>query len=177
MSVQLIVHPILPDPRDYPMNITKAIDSAIYQVLNNKVKPRVKRAMANRVKDWKVRPQMGSRYSRPAIDRFELDVFPTGSDRIVSIWKYVSRGTKKDYPITAVHAPMLRIREDYKARTDSKGKYGIAGGGQFYGGTYQTYEVTHPGIEARQFEENVLKDESNKIIRDIQLAINLAVRS
>ena len=131
MSVQLIIKPILPDPRDYPMNITKALDSAIYQVLQNKVKPRLKRALADRVRDWKARPEMGSRYSRPNIDRFELYVFPTGSDRIVSIWTYVSRGTKKDYPIRARNAPLLRIRKGYKARTNVSGKYAIAGGGQF----------------------------------------------
>jgi hypothetical protein len=170
--VELRVFPILPEPRDYPKNLIAKIDSAIYQALVYKVRPLIKNALYKRSANWQIKITFGSIYRRPKTDEFVLYVFPTGSDKVKSIWKYVSRGTDP-HPITAVRAPMLKYPTDYTPKTKPGNVYGRKSG---YSGPWRTaVAVEHPGIEAREFEEHVIEETEKQIVKQIQLAINKAL--
>lgn len=174
--MEVTIKPILPSPKNYPDNIIKAIDSAIFRSLTGPVKDTIKSALEARIEDWVEKPRIGYTYRRPSNDQFVLHVFPTGNSKLVLIWKWVSLGTKEDYPISPVNASALRIREGYRPRTKPGNQYRIAGGGRFYGETYYTPNtVYHPGIEARQFEQHVADEKTTEVTKKIQRDIYMAV--
>jgi hypothetical protein len=173
--MELIIRPIYPNPRDYPANLLPKIDSGIIAALNGPVKVRVRNAMADRTRNWKSPPSMGSRYHRPSKDIFELHVFPTGTEKAVKKWVYVSKGTRS-HPISAIRAPMLKYQMGYKSHTKPSNKYGLPGGGSYSGEWRRAPRVQHPGVEARDFEGHVVEQVRKKVVADIQSAIYAALR-
>ncbi len=132
--------------------------------------------MADRTRNWKSPPSMGSRYYRPSKDIFELHVFPTGTEKAVKKWVYVSRGTRKNYPIPARPGGMLRYQKGYQSHTKPGNRYGLPGGGSYTGEWKRAPVVQHPGIEARDFEGHVVEQVRKKVVADIQSAIYAALR-
>lgn len=118
---------------------------------------------------------MGARYYRPSKDIFELHVFPTGTEKAVKKWVYVSKGTRS-HPISAIRAPMLKYQMGYKSHTKPGNKYGLPSGGSYSGEWRRAPRVQHPGVEARDFEGHVVEQVRKKVVADIQSAIYAALR-
>lgn len=80
-----------------------------------------------------------------------------GNDK--KIWGYVDQGTGAAaggtaYVIRPKGPYPLRFRGGYQPRTTPVGKFG--GPGRAVGPWVSTYQVTHPGIEPRQFTESAV---------------------
>lgn len=71
------------------------------------------------------------------------------------IYGYVSEGTKGPYKIRPKRAKALVFQSGYTAKTKPGGLFAVTGGS--FGETVHTQEVTHPGIEARDFPKEVAK--------------------
>lgn len=174
LEIQII--PIKPSPADFPAHLIPKLDSAIAQVLKGPIRTTLRAAFDRRTLGWRNRPYITGRYTRPATDMFVLDVFPSGSKRVVLKWQWVSRGTKKNYPIAAKRAPTLRFREEYTPHTQAGNLYGLPGGGTYSGDWRTPVSVIHPGIDAREFEENIKREEEKKIRTAVIAAVQLAMR-
>ena len=94
-------------------------------------------------------------------------VYPEGE-----IYKYVTGGTRKNYPIPKLSntkAKTLRFQEHYTPRTKPGGKYG--GPGRKSGAFVFRKRVIHPGIKARNFENEIARDYQPKYMRLMNAAI------
>src|SRR3990167_3687913 len=144
------------------------IDAAIEATLKGCVKRVLKDAFQKRTNNWSHRPEWVGRFAYQYLKYGHdpsMTVFPRGSNRDIYVW--VSRGTRGRV-ITAVKAPMLRYRI-YTPKTKVSNSYG--GPGTYYGPIKKAKSVYNPGIEARHFEEHIIKEEE----RGIHVAIQAAV--
>jgi hypothetical protein len=99
---------------------------------------------------------------------FEIAIGLTGTDAIVLIgpagnpegaqkWVWLDEGTKKNYPITAKNAPFLVFRDGRGFRAKTKVKTFSSGPGANTGAIVQKKQVTHPGIDAREWSKEIVK--------------------
>jgi hypothetical protein len=99
---------------------------------------------------------------------FEIAIGLTGQDAIVIIgpagnpegaqkWVWLDEGTKKNYPIVAKNAPFLVFRDGRGFRAKTKVKTFSSGPGANTGAIVQKKQVTHPGIEARDWTGEIVK--------------------
>lgn len=143
-------------------------------VLDDIVKPHLIQRFEIVVKNWRHRPDFkGRKFIRP--DRIWVNVFPAGSAEDVQIYKWVTGGTKKNYKIPKAGPGFLSFKTGYKPKTKPKGK--IGGPGVFTGPRISFVgQVTHPGIEARKFEEVIAKDEKAWFSRTMENAWRRTIR-
>jgi len=104
------------------------------------------------VANWNHKPKFIATMGDKGGD-FTLSVRPAGKE--AQKWRWVSRGTKGPYPIRAKRAKTLAFQKNYQPRT--KPGYVFGGPGKSSGPWQFPKEVTHPGIEARLFEEHISK--------------------
>ena len=118
------------------------------------------------VSDWDHKPRFRTRVDNL---RGQLTTVLQATGKWAKIWNWVSQGTKGPYKIRAKNAPFLMFRSGYKPRTTPKGRTATFGGpGVATGSWNKKQEVTHPGIEARDFEgliRNQYAQTFSKIIR------------
>ena len=84
-----------------------------------------------------------------------VSVWPAGDAEAVQHWEWVSRGTKKNYPIFPTGGrKTLKYKKDFTPKTSGIGQYvktGMPGGKS--GDFKYSAGVIHPGIAPRHFEE------------------------
>lgn len=100
-------------------------------------------------------------------------VYPQGK-----IYKYVTAGTRKNYPIpkpSNTKAKILRFRRGYVPKTRPGGQYG--GPGQAMGEWVHRKRVIHPGIKARRFEYEISKDYQPKFEKLMQEAVKRGIQA
>ena len=102
------------------------------------------------VMNWKHRPKFIAAMGDKGGD-FVLSVRPAGKE--AQKWRWVSQGTKGPYKIRAKNAKTLAFKTNYKPKT--KPGYVFGGPGVATGDWRTPVEVTHPGIEPRNFEEHI----------------------
>ena len=147
-------------------------------VLDKEAKPMLIRQFDAVVANWKGKPVFKARkFIRP--DKMWIDVFPTGEH--ADTWKYVSRGTKGPYPIpktpkaSGTLAFMWGGKGSYKPKTSPGGRYGgpgtVAGGSMIF-----PKQVMHPGIDAREFEEDIAKTQEPEFNRIMENAWKRIIR-
>jgi hypothetical protein len=100
---------------------------------------------------------------------FEIAIGLTGQDAIVLVgpggnqegaqkWVWLNDGTKKDYPIVAKNAPNLVFRDGRGFKAKTKVKTFSSKPGANTGAWISKKQVTHPGIEARDWTGEIAKD-------------------
>jgi hypothetical protein len=101
---------------------------------------------------WRNKPDFGPNPNVPVVSGNIARVETTTESLI---YRFVSRGTKKNYPIVPVNAKKLRFPSQFIPKTFP----GIIGSGVgFSGGEIQYRDgVIHPGVEARKFEPEIKK--------------------
>jgi hypothetical protein len=171
----IVLEAIRPKPGDYPSNVMKNIDSAIFQILTHEVKNILSASMGRRTANWDTKPIFVRDYRRPNKDTFVLTVRPgMANKKGYQLWKWVSRGTKRTGFTRAKKAPMLVFQRGYHARTLKGNKYGRTA--SRYGDWVRAIAVPISSIEGRHFEEYVVKEESGKVKRIITKAVGDAIR-
>lgn len=144
--------------------------TAIETTLKGAVASQLERAMEKRMRGWRVAPRVVSKFASLST-RFTLLVTPFGSN--VRIWRFLTFGVKR-HIISVRRAKLLRYRRGYASRTAPGNVYGRSSS---YSGSYQySASVVHPGIEPREFEENIVREEEPTINRLLQAAVARAAR-
>ena len=168
----LYATPILPSPKDYPMNKMREVESSIYRTLRGPVTARLKRAFEDRVRGWSEKPAFPGIYKRTA-DTFELDIRPTARTEVLNKYRWVTLGTDRSGRRTVARkAPYLKFQRYYRAHTRPGNRYAQAGGGTRYGPTIRMKSVPMSSIEARDFEGHIRDDHAYFVVRDIQRGID-----
>lgn len=180
MAVQIKVEKIISPQERQVVGLMKKLEMSLEATLRSPaVKGRLKSEMDKVTANWYTKPQMAGRYSNPDQDTQQMYVFPraggpttqeglTGRD----VWTILSLGAKA-HDISARNAPTLRIRAGYIPKTMPGGFWG--GPGVFIGDVYRKKAVSHPGVEARNFEEEIVKKVGQSIEKVIIQAIEAAL--
>lgn len=142
--------------------------------LDNEVKPLLIKRFDLIVKNWKHKPKFKARkYIRP--DSIRVAVYPAGTRENVQIYKWVTKGTRGPYPIPKAGPGYLAFQLGYKPKTRPVGQFG--GPGKATGEKIKgVMQVSHPGIEARKFEESVKNDAKKWYSRTMENAWRRAIR-
>jgi len=153
---------------NYPQ-VRKVLGAA----LDNEAKPHFVQRFEMVTANWKHKPGFQARKFITA-DEIRLAVYPTGPN--AQIWKWVSFGTRGGYQIPKGGPGFLAFQTGYKPKTKAPGKFG--GPGVFTGPKVMgVMQVTHPGIEAREFEKTIADDERDWYNRTVENAWRRAIRS
>lgn len=123
------------------------------------------------VSDWKGKPRFQIKVTNRN-NRLSLFVEPTGE--FAQRWRWVDEGTEGPYKIRAKPSNpsgKLKFRAGYSPRTRPVAQANV-GTGRATGDWVQTQEVTHPGIEAREFTRAY----ANRIKPEFARRINNAIR-
>lgn len=126
------------------------------------------------VSDWDTKPKFSVRVTVND-KKIALNVVAVGAgaDR----WRWISRGTgqwgpkRAKYPIRPKGDYPLRFRGGYSAKTAAVAQHNV-GDGSRSGDWTSTYEVMHPGIEPRKFEE----ESQNRIKPTFSRRVNNRIR-
>jgi len=158
--MQILVKPIRHPERapDYVQ-----IAYAVLDYARNKAEPQLKKWGEKAVQGWAGPPDFKTE-SRIAGGDLIITCEPTGPN--AQKWEWVSRGTKKNYPIYPTGHPgsprhdpagpkALKYQQNYAPHTSGKAARVKTGGPGTYSGPWVITRgpVTHPGIEPRHFEE------------------------
>lgn len=121
------------------------------------------------VSDWKGKPRFQVRLTNR---NNTLSVFVEPTGEFAQRWRWVDEGTEGPYKIRAKNpSGKLKFRAGYNPRTQPVAQAGV-GDGRATGSWVQVQEVTHPGIEAREFT----RDAENRFKPDFARRINNAIR-
>jgi hypothetical protein len=128
---------------------------------------------------------------------FKIAIGLTGTDAIVLIgpagnpegaqkWVWLNEGTKKNYPITAknpriikrkgktiIMPPMLIFRDGRGFKPKTRIKTFTSGRGANTGPWVSKEEVTHPGVEARDWTGEIVKRRRKKFTKAIIKAASI----
>jgi hypothetical protein len=94
----------------------------------------------------------------------EVLVGPTGADKAVDKWVWLDQGTRP-HVIRPVNAKRLAFRANYRPKT-RVGVFGSAGGGSS-GPRVFAKSVQHPGTEARNWSEDIVKRRRKPFTRNM----------
>ncbi len=134
---------------------------------------RLKAAHDEVVSDWDGKPIFTYVISIQP-DRIRVSTRVSGTNK--QKWHWVNKGTKGPYLIPTFPRPMpLRFQTGYQAHTQPIAKH-HQGSGEATGGWVSTYQVTHPGIKARDFTVTIDREERPIFRRNVENAIRRAIR-
>lgn len=129
-------------------DIERKVREATYTALQN-ASDDIQSTSRDVVRDWRHKVDFDDTITDTP-ERIEFLIRPKG--RHVKIFRYVDKGTKGPYLITAKLKPMLKFQTGYSARTAPTAKYN-QGSGRAFGNWVSKVQVTHPGIKPRLFLE------------------------
>jgi hypothetical protein len=151
--------------------VRKVLEAA----MDGEVKPHFIGEFEKRVANWKHKPAFKARKYITG-DAIRLNVYPAGEKQI---YEYVTKGTRGPYPIPKIPKPpgkwLLFTGGKYTPRTTPGGGYG--GPGISIGFPVFAKQVSHPGIEPRDFEGIIRKEQAPWFSRTMENAWRRAIRS
>ena len=151
---------------------SRKVRRMLADALDAEVKPHLVGEFDKVVADWDHKPEFKARKFIRG-DRIWVNIFPAGIFK--QIWKWVSGGTKGPYKIPKGGPGYLAFRTGYVPRTRPVGKFG--GPGKATGAWRRgVMQVTHPGIEARKFEETIAKEQKKWFSRTMNNAWRRIIR-
>jgi hypothetical protein len=158
--MRVLIEAIVPnDGEDFMSKRLAIFDREMKAVLTGPIKDILQTAFKKRVARWKSKPGFPARYSLIANSVGSILVYPSGTQ--VDKWKWTSAGTAP-HAIVANKAKVLKFQKNYNPHTRPGNVYG--GPGKKSGKWVNTPSVMHPGTAARDFEQNIVIDEQDKIM-------------
>lgn len=94
-------------------------------------------------------------------------VGPSGSDKAVNKWVWLDKGTKP-HLIRARNKPRLVFKAGYSPKTKVGAFTSFPGGS--YGPTVATFQVQHPGTEARGWSKLIVKQRQKRFKQNLAKA-------
>jgi hypothetical protein len=152
--------------------IDELVRTAVYTGLQN-ASDDIMSTSRDVVARWKNKPDFGDDFTVTR-DRIECLIKPKGSRKVISIFKYVDKGTKPHLIFPKTPGGSLFFRSGYSARTKAVAKYNV-GSGQSFGAWIQSKGVAHPGNDARLFMETFAKELVPSLQSRVQKEITVAV--
>src|SRR5574342_395561 len=153
MAVQIKVEPVFPSDANFLAKKGEFLLRSLESVVEGDISKQLELAMQRRVSNWRNAPDFKSDFnSLPT--RLSLLVTPAGRNK--KYWVMVSAGVPA-HIITPKKKKFLFIRGGvggYRAKTRPGNFYG--GPGSYGGNSFYTRVVSHPGIQPRNFEQNVV---------------------
>jgi len=141
--------------------------------LDDTVKPHFIKCFERVVVNWDHKPEFKARKHYSA-DDLRIDVYPAGQHKDKWIW--VSGGTRGGYKIPKGGSGYLAFQTGYKPKTKPPGKFG--GPGTYTGPWVRgVMQVTHPGIEPRNFEKVIADDEKQWYSKQVENAWRRILRA
>ncbi len=131
----------------------------------------VKNDFVRTIRTWSNKPSFVQRGPLTLGDRITISV-STGN----KIYLFLTRGTRKNYPIprSPKTVGFLRFRTGYRAKTRPR-VIGSRGGGAF-GPFASAKQVIHPGIDARDFDKEIAKRRQKTLVKQFRNAILRSLR-
>lgn len=131
--------------------------------------------MESFVMNWKHKPGFKSDEKRQS-DGHSISIYPTGEN--AKYWRFVSFGTEGRI-ITPVRAPNLVFRyqgagQSYVPKTTRGGGFG--GAGKKIGPVRRFSGVKWPGIDAREFEKEVIKANRKEFEKNMKEALERGLK-
>lgn len=157
-KTKMVLQPIWPNPKDFPVGKLKALDRELTRVMRDKIGPLIKGDFEDTVQGWSSPPQFISKYSEPFGTQKQVEVYPAGRGTLQ--WSRVSEGTPA-HIIAARRRPTLAYQKDFVPKTKPGGPYG--GPGRKSGPWVTPKAVLHPGIEPRKFSVVIKNDREDEI--------------
>jgi len=154
------------------LEASEVVPERLADFIDDTVKPHYIQRFELVVENWKHKPDFRARMLiRP--DGITLYVFPTGPD--AQIYKWVTEGTEGGYKIPKAGPGYLAFQLGYKPKTKPPGKIGGPG---IYSGPWVrgVMQVTHPGIDPRNFEAVIAEDEAPWFSREMENAWRRIIR-
>lgn len=131
-------------------NIDQLVRTAVYTALQN-ASDDIQSTSRDAVQRWRNKPDFGDQFTVTKT-YMECLIKPKGSRKVISIFKYVDKGTKPHLIFPKPPNTRLAFQTGYSARTMPVAKYNV-GTGQSFGKWVKAKGVAHPGIEPRLFME------------------------
>lgn len=169
MPVEIRIEPILPN-RNFIVNKAARLQSEIVGALELGVTLMLVGALRERSANWSTSPVWNSKVSAGA--KITLTLRPTGAG--AKKWRWVSGGTKR-HDITPKRRSYLVFGSGYVPKTLPGGTFAKSGNGEYIGDTVFTKYVDHPGIDARNFEQDVVDEKEGAVNGAIAAAVARAV--
>lgn len=161
--ISITVVPILP-PANYFGKKGVALQAAIVAALQSDVAGMLSKALRERTSNWSKSPRWSAKISVGG--NIILTMKPTGDG--AKLWAWVSGGTKP-HAIDPRRKKVLSFGSGYVPKTLKGGTYGQAG--VYIGDSVIAHHVDHPGIEARNFEEDVKNEKEDDVVAAIAAAV------
>lgn len=154
--------------------IDELVRTAVYTGLQN-ASDDIMSTSRDAVQQWRNRPDFADAFTVTKT-RIECLIKPKGNRKVISIFKYVDKGTKGPYLIfPKVEGGALWFKSGYSARTALVAKYN-QGTGQSFGKTVKSFGVIHPGIKARLFLETYAKELVPALNMRVQNEIRVSIQ-
>lgn len=145
------------------------VDS-ILNKMKSKTVPEIRALFAQTTEGWKNKLSFSFKTWSNS-DEIGTEVYPDGDN--AEQYKLVSLGSPP-HPIRAKNGPLLHFQTGYRAST-SPGR--LLSRANFRSGPWMSApSVNHPGFEARNFPEAIKEEYNATFVRDMQEAINEAVK-
>lgn len=133
----------------------------------------VKRELEKTVATWKgAKPTFTFAIGLDGKDAIVI-VGPAGNPKGAQKWVWLDEGTKKNYPIKAKNAPFLVFRHGSGFKAKTKVKTFASNPGANTGPWVRKKEVTHPGIEAREWSEEIAELRQKQFARRLSKAARI----
>lgn len=183
MATQIRIEPILPKRPNYPLSVIGELEKQLSDTMRGPVRSTLVYEISRRMHGWKQsrRPDVSGQFSRRAykgnMTGFSLTVGPSGPNK--KFWVFVSGGTVPHEISPKRPGGYMTIRGGvggYRPRTLPGDYYG--GPGDYdQASTFKTRNtVNHPGIQAREFEKEIVAKHERAIVVMITQAVQRALK-
>lgn len=169
MPIRLEIEGIFP-PAGFFLKKGASLESSLRNALQSDVTATLVGALAERSANWSTSPLWSAKISGSA--SLVLDLKPTGAGEWK--WRWVSGGTQR-HDITPKKAKYLKFGSGYVPKTLPGGTFAKSGNGEYIGGDVFTQHVDHPGIDARNFEQDVVDEKGAKVKGILAAAVAAAM--
>lgn len=155
MPAKITIEAIVPEKNYFSKRASRLQDELV-AALRGDVTLTLVGALRKRSANWSISPLWNAKVTIGA--RLILDLKPTGAGE--KKWRWVSGGTRQ-HDINPKRRNWLVFGSGYVPKTLPKGTYG--GKGVYIGDTVFTKHVNHPGIDARNFEQDVVDEKGDEV--------------
>lgn len=164
--MQFKLTPILPRP----LNVS-GLKQALIDGMRD-VGQRIREDFEDTTKTWNHQPKFDPPFPIPRVALDEITVTTETEDQV---YGWLDQGTKKNYPIPRVPGvKSLAFPSQFIAKTSP----GIIGSGVGFSGgdTVFRKQIIHPGVEARNFDETIAKNNKSNFKITMEQAMSIAAR-
>lgn len=174
-SIQIKIDPVFPSDSNFLAKKGAFLLASLENTVKGDIKDQLKGAMEKRVANWKHKPEIKDTFSSLPT-RLSLLLMPAG--RNSGKWRMVSGGVPRHFIFPkSIQKKRLFIRGGkggYSPKTRPGNFYG--GSGSYSNNHQWALVVSHPGIQAREFEKHVVEEETPKVVNKIQAVIDRAAK-